>query len=115
MILQLFFQGLVAGTLVSGVILSHPQFLLFGVLPHLLLESIGFIHLMASGFIVSETLLDLVMHYRRGESIASNRSFLGSQLIRVLKLSLLGVLTLLAGSFIEVYITPLILLAFYFY
>ncbi|MHA1389910.1 MAG: stage II sporulation protein M [Candidatus Thorarchaeota archaeon] len=114
-ILHLFYQGLIDGIFTSGTILSYPQFLLFGVFPHLLFEGTGFAHLIASGLIVSETLLDLFMRYRRGESIASNRTFLRSQLIRIFKFSLLGGLLLLVGSWIETYVTPLILLAFYFY
>ncbi|MBN2230444.1 MAG: stage II sporulation protein M [Candidatus Thorarchaeota archaeon] len=115
MTMQVFFQGFTSGMMISGILMSYPSFLLFGIIPHLLFEGLGFAFLIATGLILTETLMDLFSRYRKGKSLSSNRSFLGTQLIRVIKLFLVGVLILFIGSLIEVYITPYILLNFYFY
>ncbi len=113
-ILQLLFQGFLAGMMISGVTSSNWLFVLYGVLPHTVLEWLGFSTCIASGLVISETVLNLIEKYFKGKSLDDSRTYFATQMKRVLKFSFWGIILLLLAAFIETYVTPLLLASFYF-
>jgi len=115
MLMQLLFQSITIGTVISVILFSSWQFFVVGVMPHMIIEVAGFSLCLASGLVICTMILDMVMNYKRGVSLESNRIFLAEKIIRIMKLAFWGFVLLCFAAIFEVLVTPILLRVFYFH
>ena len=115
MLMQLLFQSITIGTVVSGILFSNWEFFAIGVMPHMIIEMAGFSFCLASGLVICKIIMDLIMNYKRGVSLDSNRIFLAQNIISLVKLSIWGFVILCVAALFEIFITPILLRVFYFF
>ncbi len=114
-IMQIVFQSYLAGVMISADILSNWLFVLYGLLPHMILECLGFSFCVASGLVISETVLNLLEKYFKGKSLDDTRTYFSYQMKKIFRFSLWGIIFILVAAFIETYLTPMILTFYYFH
>lgn len=112
-LLQVFTQALFTGVIFADSLASYPSFIVFGIFPHFFVETLGLIFGLASGFVISSVILDLIERYFRGASLERNKDYLVKQTKVIFLFCIVTLGLLLLGAFIEIYITSFSLSHFY--
>lgn len=99
---------------ISSLNSVHWAYVIYGVLPHFFIETIGFCFGIASGLYITRAIFDSIDIYRKGESVSVlyKKGLYDLYLAGIL--FFLSFLLLLTASYVEAFITPYILNHYYF-
>ncbi|WP_337860326.1 stage II sporulation protein M [Ferroplasma sp.] len=113
--LEIYSEAFLSGSPIGGTFRSHyNNFFIFGVLPQLIPETMGYVFGIMSGLYITRIIMGSINDYIKGKNIDLFYKHLFKNLIYIVTFFAVSLLLLVIASYVEAFITPLLLDHYYY-
>ncbi len=112
-LIQIFGGALMTGKILGDTLLTHPSFVVYGILPHFFIETMGYVFGLMSGAYITLLLLSLVEGYFERKDARYVGDTILWHLKRVIMYAMISIILLIVGAYVETYGTSYLLSHFY--
>lgn len=113
-ILETITDGYTSSLFIGGSLSSNPSFLIYGVLPHFFIETMGYVAGIAAAFYISSIMIDAVKGYFLSQPVSYLSKVISSNLLKAGEMFLLSLFLLILGAITETFLTSYLLHTYYY-